>query len=237
MDTLVNESLNNAISWMAPKNKTHSTSMSLTNRACVALIINSRGILGLFQSLFDRLGISMQPDVLCFLTQVDAIRTKRIKSSQTTKAKKKRQTGFHQKLKEHNATARKERAKRSGECCPGIGMDGGHGDVPAAPRRQTRVAVVCPPCGGKGHKTAKSKKCGEHPDNKEKNSTPADEESKTNDLMPEEDEPTVDDSTQRDAKELALLDQLGFDDDDDEFFDSFEDEDDLDDADGLPPKL
>jgi len=245
MDTLVNESLNNTISWLAPKNKTYSTSMSLTNRICVALIINTRGILGLFELLFDRLGISMQPDVLYFLTQIDAIRTKRIKVSKTTKAKKKRQKAFHNKLKEHNATARKERAKRTGEYCPGIGMDGGYTGNEVATNnpkpRQKRAKVTCPLCGGSGHKTAKSKKCGEHPDNKKNDSSNNDTstaEDNNNADEPKSEEPTdkPNDSTERDAKELALFDQLGFDDDNDEFFDSFEDEDDIDDSVDLPPK-
>lgn len=42
-DTLVDESLNNAFSWIAPKNKTQSGTSSLRNRLNIALGVNAVG--------------------------------------------------------------------------------------------------------------------------------------------------------------------------------------------------
>jgi len=55
VDTLVNESLNNSISWLASQNKTCSTSQSLLNRISVAVGINALGIYLHFCRLFHLL--------------------------------------------------------------------------------------------------------------------------------------------------------------------------------------
>jgi len=44
MDTLLNESLNNSIAWLAPKNKVCSATLSLRNRVDLAVIINGIGL-------------------------------------------------------------------------------------------------------------------------------------------------------------------------------------------------
>jgi hypothetical protein len=44
MDTQVNESFNNTVSWMAPKNKVYCGSCSLSNWLCIAVGINSIGL-------------------------------------------------------------------------------------------------------------------------------------------------------------------------------------------------
>ena len=63
MDTLVNESFNNSVAWVAPKNKVYSSSDSLRNRIAVCLGINGLGTYEYYKLLFERLNISMPIDV------------------------------------------------------------------------------------------------------------------------------------------------------------------------------
>jgi hypothetical protein len=64
MDTQVNESLNNTISWLAPKNKCYGGSQSLQNRIVIAVGINSLGLHKYFTRVFAALGITMTPNVV-----------------------------------------------------------------------------------------------------------------------------------------------------------------------------
>jgi hypothetical protein len=52
MDTQVNESFNNTVSWFAPKNKVYCGTSSLTNRVGFAVSITSVGVLEYFRRLF-----------------------------------------------------------------------------------------------------------------------------------------------------------------------------------------
>ena len=67
MDTLVNESLNNTIAWVAPKNKIYCGTISLSIRIAIAVGITSVGPLQFFTDLFRVLGINMTPDVAHWL--------------------------------------------------------------------------------------------------------------------------------------------------------------------------
>ena len=60
-DTQVNESLNNSIAWLAPKNKTYAGSRSLANRIYITIGIQSIGSLHYFKPLFEALGIDLTP--------------------------------------------------------------------------------------------------------------------------------------------------------------------------------
>jgi len=75
METLVNESLNNAISWIAPTNRTYSTTQSLQNKISVAVGINTLCIYNCLSHLFRELGIHLPDDVAHYLKQVNARRT------------------------------------------------------------------------------------------------------------------------------------------------------------------
>jgi len=207
MDALANESLNNATSWIAPKNKTHSTSGSLNNRTNVALGVNGIGTLDWCRRLFAKINVTVTADALHCLQMINKAREKRNAKSKTVKAKRERQERFHNILKKHTEDAKKQRAKRDGMvCCPGIGMQGGHAVAPTQKNKPSRTTVICPRCGKKGHKTTKSKKCDFHVnDNKD---------------AAVQDPPQDTQQHQRDAVELHLLDQMSFDDTaNDTFFD------------------
>jgi hypothetical protein len=64
MDTQCNESINNTISWLAPKNKCYGGSQSLRNRISIVVGIVSLGLNKYFTRLFHSLGITMMPNIL-----------------------------------------------------------------------------------------------------------------------------------------------------------------------------
>jgi len=212
-DTLVNESLNNTISWVAPKNKTYSTSQSLDNRISVAVGINGIDIYSFFCRLFQLLGIQMTEDVACYLKQIDSRRTYRINKSRECEQKKKRQQKFHEQLKDHTEKAKKERCKRDGAVYePGIGMNCAAASAATPQQRNVDMTIRSASCKQPGHKSANNKLC--------KNFKPRKSRRKkdTNDAA---------EQLRRDAAEQDLMDALPFIDDDDEFFDSFDNEDDI----------
>ena len=144
-----------------------------------------------------------------------------------------RQEKFHNKLAEHTVTANKERCKREGLVyAPGIGMNGGYADEddpdnePTANNKKKKGGGInkCNACGELGHKRKTNKKCKYY--KKKKGAGVAAIDSST----AAKDEDSEEAQIERDADELDLLDQLCFDEGDDngdEFFDamdSFDDE-------------
>ena len=167
MDTQVNESLNNSIAWLAPKNKTYSGSTSLRNRVCVAIGISSIGTLHYFRRIFEALDIKMTPDVEHYLVLHGEARDYRITKAQDTESKRLRNSKLHGQLKQASIELKGILAARDGAVYqPGIGLDGGYVDTeeadgdntssnfnkPPAKRRKTSTAArKCSACGETGH--------------------------------------------------------------------------------------
>ena len=227
MDTLVNESLNNTISWLAPKNKTYSTSQSLMNRISVAVGINGVGTYAYFTRLFQLLHIQMTDDISHYLKMIDSRRTYRINKAKETDQKKHRQEKFHDKLKEHSETAKKEYRRREGSVYePGIGM-GCCQPVQKKGKSKGRhnPDAICSKCNQPGHARPTNKLCKYYKPRKNKRATAKDGTT--------DDDSDKDAQLLQDAKEQDLMDSMPFidNDSDDEFFDSFDNEDDMDDDD------
>ena len=69
MDTNCNESFNNTVAWLAPKNKVYCGSRSLWNQIAIAIGIMSIGLVEFYERLFHKLGIAMTPNMIThFLT-------------------------------------------------------------------------------------------------------------------------------------------------------------------------
>ena len=207
MDTQVNESLNNTLSWMAPKNKVYCSSGSLQNRISIAIGIASIGFMAYYKRLLNKMGIVMTPDILHFLRIVDGYRSERLANMKTTKAKKKRIQRKMERLQEQTKIAKKERARRDGTYKSGRNMAEGSScgftaaELEASNKKAKRdmSQVVCQHCGGIGHSRTTSKKCGKY--------KPRQGESKLNE----------------DADEADAYDAMKLDDDSDagmEFFDA-----------------
>ena len=66
-ETQANESLNTAIMMLAPKHKTLSTTMSLTNRVMIVACVKNYGFRRFWTEVFQDLGIEITPSMLLFL--------------------------------------------------------------------------------------------------------------------------------------------------------------------------
>jgi hypothetical protein len=184
MDTQVNESMNNTISWLAPENKCYAGSQSLKNRISIAVGINALGLHKYFKRLFHALGIKMTRNVTHFLSQKDRKRAKRIAKSKTTDQKRLRNKNIFDKLRREEAATRKSRQQKDGTYKSGMhilgdseedddnGPVGGGEDRPAKRPCRNPKNETCPKCGIKGHTTIRSKHCLHY---KHKNQTAAEE--------------------------------------------------------------
>jgi hypothetical protein len=160
MDSQVNESLNNTISWLAPKNKVYCGSRSLANRVGIAVGINSLGMLEYFTFLFKALGINMTDNVKHFLSMRETSRSSRLNKIKLREMKNLRNLKKYETLKKDTLIAQKERAKRDGTYRRGMNMDGEDElKQPARPRKKQRSDVVCKHCQLVGHSTTRSKSC------------------------------------------------------------------------------
>lgn len=214
MDTNKNESLNNTIAWIAPKNKVYSGTASLSNRICIALCVTSLGVLPFFEEVFKQFGIVMTDDVRHYLEGLHLRRAKRIAKTKTTAGKKKRSKKFHDKLIEHTVVAKRERKKRQSTYKSGVGMDGGYSsdddnsdkDKATASKKKptapgTDMSKYCKRCEQHGHSRASSKLC--------KHYKPKRGGFKSKDkATPQQTAHDEKVQTERDADELDVLDEM-----------------------------
>ena len=246
MDTLMNESLNNSIAWLAPKNKVCSTTLSLRNRVDMAVIINGIGLKQFFVRFCDMVDVKVTTDVLHHLDTISTARDKRIAKSKTPDKKKKRQKNFHDKSLEHTEKAKKERCKREGSVYqPGIGMGAGYAisdaddaDDEGNKKKRKRsnkdnTAKQCRHCKEFGHCMRTSLQCThnpKHPNYVGNQPTVAPAAAPVDGGIDKEVDTAVNQVT-RDADECDILDTMGFDDDiscgDDEFFDAVDNEEEM----------
>lgn len=205
MDTQMNESLNNTISWFAPKNKVFCSTGSLHNRLSMAVGINSLGFLAYYRRLLSRLGISVTPDIMHFLTVKDRERSKRLEKLKASKQKKRRMKGKIDALRNETTIAVKERARREGTYRRGMNIAAGSSggftaeeieDANNKKKKKSTKNVICPHCGKTGHSRRSSKDCDQHVPPKKKRQGSA---RKDNDLG-------------LDAKEAQGLEELPLDD-------------------------
>jgi hypothetical protein len=164
-DTQVNESLNNTISWLAPKNKCFGGSQSLTNRICIAVGVNTLGVQKYFVKLFKALAIPMTPNVAHFLGVKEDNRRKRIDKCKTQEKKKLRNKMIFQKIRKEEATKQKERRKQdAAQYRTGMNMEEpgdatATGPPPPKKKRPDYKNAICASCGKKGHCTSRSSAC------------------------------------------------------------------------------
>ena len=234
-DTLCNESFNNCVAWVAPKNKVYSSSESLKNRIAVALLINGLGIMGFYEELFVRLGIKMTADVRHFIQQQSEYRRRRIAKSKTAAGKKIRTTRYADKIVAHTLVAKKERAKREGVYRSGIGAEDGYTEEELAlaaeqakknlsskrtskKKAPTDPTKKCTACGEIGHSRKTNKLCRYYVARGKRKADDLDLESG------EAQDDTPQAQTERDAADCDVLDSMELNDSDGDFFDANESE-------------
>jgi len=177
MDAQCNESFNNVVAWIAPKNKVCSKSNSLKHRIAFALGVNALGMLGCYQNMFNMLGIMMNPSVLHYLTQMNKFRVHKIAKSKTADGKTKRVETCQRKLLEKTGRAKREKHRREGTYQPGLGMAAGCTEnelavaaqrFPGRQKKQTDdntkkkrdpATMTCRTCKEIGHGLVTSSKC------------------------------------------------------------------------------
>jgi hypothetical protein len=165
MDTQVNESFNNTVSWLAPKNKVYCGSHSLTNRVSLTLGINLLGFDGYFKLLFKKMSIVMESNVLHFLQVKEKQRSKRLALIKTKEKKREGATQKYVTLKKDEEAAKLARTKRDEQYKSGIHMkdDDGAGsdddDSGEPKKKKAKRDVLCPYCNLKGHTTKRSRQC------------------------------------------------------------------------------
>lgn len=146
-DTQANESMNNAVSWLAPKNKTYCGSISLLNRVSVALCVNLLGYDVFMEKLFSTLGLVMNPSTWYSIKIQQQHRLDRLLYSKTSKCKIERNARVYKKLKEYFDRLNRDHAKKM-KYQAGLAM-----------RKEKANRVGCKHCGGTDHKMVTSKKC------------------------------------------------------------------------------
>ena len=171
MDTCANESFNNTIAWLAPKNKVYSGTNSLKNRISIALGICTLGTLVYYEGLFERLGIKLTADVHHYLRIRAIKRQKKLDKTKTKEYKKKRKADEFERLKKDTVEASTARAKRDGTYKSGIGMTGGYDEEEADDGDKKPAAatgIKCTSCGGTDHQRSTSRKCKNYVPRKQK---------------------------------------------------------------------
>ena len=163
-DTQVNESLNNTISWLAPKNKTYGKSMSLTNRISIAIGVHSLGPMDYWRLLFNKLGMAVNEDTLYYLSSIDSTRAAKNARAKMNDYKAVRMKVEHDNLQKHTEVAKKERAERDGVAYEsGVGMTGGYTaeeiDNAATDDSKKKKKKRCSSCQGTSHLRVTSRMC------------------------------------------------------------------------------
>lgn len=151
-DTQINESLNNSISWFAPKNKTFCRSKSLSCRVHLAVGIQLVGYACFLLQSLRLLGITATPGTQRHVAAIGRKKSQHSDPHKTKEHKRKRQEDTRNKVREHIQSAKTKRQK-NGFCAPREGFDT---CLPALDPN------VCPHCHKRGHKTTVSEQCDLH---------------------------------------------------------------------------
>jgi hypothetical protein len=168
----MNESFNNAASWLAPNNKVYCASGSLTNRISIALGVNAVGTEVYFTRLYKCFGITMTPNIIHCLRVKGDQRVSRLGHIKTKEAKKERIKRKYTQLAAEERKTKTAGAKRDGTYHSGMNVEEGAEDgytldelLAAAAFGKTakkpprKKILVCPHCYKKGHSTTQSKHC------------------------------------------------------------------------------
>ena len=215
-DTQVNESLNNVVAWLAPKNKMYCATRSLENRIAVAIGLVSCGLLAYHERLFKELGIELSDETWHYLTVRDNSRRKKAQKAKTVEAKLKRQEKKADTLLKETNNAKREKAQRMGSYGPGIALEDIDDGYDSELLTDKEKQLVCKTCGRKGHRMRTNRLCPFYQPRKKK-AKPAEATATTGNVVDAEENRDAADADRMDG--LALTDAVGS---DDEFFDSEE---------------
>jgi hypothetical protein len=173
-DTNANESMNNTISWLAPKNKSYSGTVSLRNRVCMAIGIQSLGYDQYFARLFRELGLDLDDTTKHRLAQNEKQRKYRKEQTKLANNKRKRKqatyvkiANYFEKLKKDRAAGKEYKTGVSMELTnANVGEEAAIVKVKTATKRkkspkETNISelVQCRFCGIYGHDSVENEDC------------------------------------------------------------------------------
>ena len=141
-DTNPNESMNNIIAWIAPKNKCYSGSASLTTRIGVAISTQSMGFEDFFVLLFSRLGIAMTKGTKYWLEMQEKRRELKKANAKLLSTKRHRQTKHYEKVREKTVKAKEDIANDTGYY-KGAGIEAEEIDDGKPKKKKARQACKC----------------------------------------------------------------------------------------------
>ena len=171
LDTCVNESINNVITWYCPKNKVYAGTTALSSRISMAIGIHTLGYEAYFEKVFDQLGMELTPAMRHYFQIKSGFKARHQVRVKSAKYKRSRKQQHYEKLKVEMADAQSQRNKRDGVYEPGIGMNGGYTEEDldqtntkkksGGSRRKKKTASnkICPHCNKAGHVRTSSKHC------------------------------------------------------------------------------
>ena len=99
LDTQICEAINNALTFLAPKNKNFCRTRSLEYRIQHVIGTHNEGQYNWFSSVLNALGVEMSETMDYFFMQKDSLKIKRQQKQSETEQKKKWAHGFTAKLK------------------------------------------------------------------------------------------------------------------------------------------
>ena len=156
--TQKNESLNNTFSYLAPKNRTFSGSMSLTHRIMLAIGINVLGYNKFLSIIMQRLHIDKTSTVDNFLIKKDIARTKHADLHASSEHKTKRAQKHVAKMKTLLLEKLSKNKKQEEDYAVGIGLNN-ENIVQSTIEKKTKKGNTCSRCQKSGHTTTRSKNC------------------------------------------------------------------------------
>jgi hypothetical protein len=172
--TNVNESFNNLVAWIAPKNKVYSGSGSLRARIAMAIGIKLVGFEEFFRLLFKAMGIILEPGTWHFFRSIGDWKKRHKARSETQHYKEKRHQKTNEKIKKYVEELQK--ARRENDLYQtGIAMEAdqqaitGTAARPVTDPRPRRLTIrrACA-CTSTNHQRTSHRECPLNPKNQDK---------------------------------------------------------------------
>ena len=171
-DTQANESFNNQLAYLAPKNVNYLQSKSLYFRLAIAILLNNEGHGEAWKSIFKSVGINLQPKILEHLQIRDKRKEKKKEVMQTSEYKRKRQHRSNAKILERIYGERRIIQNNLGDYGAGIGESGDENKESPRWRKRRKESnkktEKCCKCGALDHQRTSYKNCPLNKKNREK---------------------------------------------------------------------
>ena len=146
--TQKNEAMNNSVAKYAPKTRTYSTSMSLTNRVMIAIGCCNLGFYIFWNRVYADLGLIMLDDTKAFLEEKDKNKLYRKEYQRKVETKRHRSESKCKQIKELMEKQKKDE-KRGATYGAGVAIESDTFQIPAAikaveKKKKLELNSLCP---------------------------------------------------------------------------------------------